>query len=171
MRITAKPMKVELSNPEFLNAINIGVLRHYSSIKKGLRDAHGAKTDNGWDMHIEGACGEAAVAKALNIYWSCTINTFKSGGDVGNTIQVRTRSKDYYELIVRKDDRDDDVFVLVTGKAPSFNVVGWILGKDAKKKEWIQTHGGREAAWFVPQKELLDISSIPDFTVKTNLNK
>jgi|LauGreDrversion4_2_1035121.scaffolds.fasta_scaffold301304_3 hypothetical protein len=154
-------MKVELNIPEFLNAINIGVLRQCSSLRRGLKDAHGAKSDNGWDMHIEGACGEAAVAKALNVYWSGTVDTFKLGGDLGKSIQVRTRSKDYYELIVRKDDRDDDIFVLVTGKAPKFNVVGWTFGKNAKKQEWMQTHGGREAAWFVPQKELHDISSIP----------
>lgn len=101
-------MKVELTTPEFLNAINIGVIRQCSSLKKGLRDSHGAKSDNGWDMHIEGACGEAAVAKALNVFWSGTVDTFKRGGDVGNKIQVRTRSKSYYELIVRKDDRDED---------------------------------------------------------------
>jgi hypothetical protein len=154
-------MKVELTTPEFLNAINIGVIRQCSSLKKGLKDSHGAKSDNGWDMHIEGACGEAAVAKALNVFWSGTVDTFKRGGDVGNKIQVRTRSKSYYELIVRKDDRDDDIFVLVTGKAPSFDVVGWISGKDAKKEQWIQTHGNREAAWFVPQKELLDMNSLP----------
>jgi hypothetical protein len=112
-------------------------------------------------MHIEGACGEAAVAKALNVFWSGTVNTFKRGGDIGSKIQVRTRSKSYYELIVRQDDRDDDIFILVTGKAPSFDVVGWTLGKDAKKEQWIQTHGNREAAWFVPQKELLDINTLP----------
>jgi len=154
-------MEIQLSNTEFLNAINVGVFRQFSSLKKGLKDAHGANKDNGWDMHIEGACGEAAVAKALNIYWSGTVDTFKRGGDLGSFIQVRTRSKNYYELIVRKDDRDDDVFVLVTGKAPSFNVVGWILGKDAKNPEWIQTYGGREAAWFVPHEKLAHISSIP----------
>lgn len=158
-------MRIELSKSEFWNAISVGVMRQCSSLKKGLKHAHGAneKDDlNGWSMHIEGACGEAAVAKALNVYWAGTVDTFKFGADIGEKIQVRTRSKDYYDLIVRSDDKDDDIFVLVTGRAPTFNVVGWILGRDAKKPQWVQNYGNRVPAWFVPQKNLIDIQSLHD---------
>mgnify|MGYP006300474069 CR=1 FL=1 len=81
------------------------------------------------------------------------MGTFKTGGDVGE-IQVRTRSRHDYELLIRPQDRDEDTFVLLTGVAPSFRAHGWIQGQDAKKKEWLQTYGGRPPAYFVPQKDL-----------------
>jgi hypothetical protein len=114
----------------------------------GRADAHGLGKADGWGMHIEGAAGEMAADKAMDLYWSPTVNTFKSGGDVGHSIQVRTRSRHRYDVIVRADDRDDDTFVLVTGRPPDFRVHGTIRGRDAKRKEWWAEHGGRPGAWF-----------------------
>lgn len=131
----------------------IGMQRQLEALSQGRPDRHGYDGADGWTVHVEGACGELAVAKLLNRYWAGTLNTFKEGGDVGN-IQVRTRSRENYDLIVRTDDRDEDVFVLVVGRAPKYRVVGWIRGKDAKRAEWSQTHGGRPAAFFVPQHAL-----------------
>lgn len=118
-------------------------------------DRHGYK-GAGWSEHIEGACGEAAVAKVLNRFWNGSVDTFATGGDVGD-IQVRTRSSHDYELLVRPDDRDSDVFILVTGRAPTFRVIGYIWGRDAKRPEWLQTHGSRPAAYFVPHAFLTPI--------------
>jgi hypothetical protein len=94
-----------------------------------------------------------AYAKARQRYWGAPVNTYKEGGDVGD-VQIRTRSRHSYELIVRKDDRDEDFFVLVTGRIPNFRVWGWIQAKHAKRPEWSQTHGNREAAFFVPHTAL-----------------
>lgn len=150
---------VELTLPEVLAAATVGMNRHVAALKRKLPDRHG-RGGLGWNDHVEGACGEMAVAKALGVFWSASLNTFKSGGDIGNRIQVRTRSKDYYELIVRDDDDPDHIFILATGLSPVFKIHGWILGRDARRDEWRQTHGGREAAWFVPQSSLSDISTL-----------
>lgn len=131
----------------------MGLRRQLSALRDQRPDAYGFAADAGWNVHIEGACGEAVVAKVLNRYWNGSVDSFRQGGDVGAT-QVRTRSKHSYELIVRPDDRDEDAFVLVTGAAPSFRVVGYIIGRDAKRPEYLQTYGGRPAAYFVPHKEL-----------------
>lgn len=114
-------------------------------------DSHGFVGDEGqgWNIHIEGAGGEIALAKALGMYWSGSVNTFKVGGDVGE-LQVRTRSQHYYDLILRPDDRDDDLFALVTGLMPNYLVRGWTYARDAKRSEFVQKYGGRPAAWFVP---------------------
>lgn len=148
--------QIVLTLGELHMAAEIGVLRQLEAIRKKLPDRHGFDGDTGWTIHIEGAAGEIAVAKVLGKYWGGTVNTFKSEGDVGK-LEVRTRSKDYYDLIVRDNDKDDSIFILVTGKSPTFNVVGWILGKDAKNPEWKQTYGDRPSAYFVPQKELKSI--------------
>lgn len=152
-------MRVVLTWYELFLASQIGVKRQVEALKRNLPDRHGAKADQGWQVHVEGAAGEMAAAKALGLYWSGSINTFKTGGDIG-TLQVRTRSRHDYDLIVRDSDRDDDRFVLVVGCAPVFDVIGWILGRDAKRQEWTRTHGGRSEAYFVPQNQLLPIETI-----------
>ncbi len=150
-------MKITLSWYELWIAGSIGLKRHIEALQKGLADKHGFNGD-GWGAHVEGAAGEMAAAKAMNRYYSGSINTFREG-DVGK-LQVRTRSKDGYELIVRQNDRDDDYFVLVVGKCPEFTVVGWIRAREAKNPQWLREHGGREAAYFVPQGMLEPIETI-----------
>jgi len=148
-------IKVELSQVEAFLASQVGSFRNTKSLAHGSPDAFGLSAEkDGWGLHIEGAAGEMAAAKALNIYWSATVNTFKKGGDLGDRIQVRTRSKHDYELLVRPSDRDDDIFVLVTGKSPRFLVHGWISGQEAKQASYLKTHGGRDPAYFVPHRAL-----------------
>ncbi|VIO80084.1 hypothetical protein [Bradyrhizobium ivorense] len=145
-------VKVELSLHEVLMAAEVGLMRQIAAIKRKLPDRNGFE-GAGWNVHIEGACGELAVAKALGLYWTGSVNSFKCGGDVG-AIQVRTRSRADYELIIRDDDRDEDVFVLVTGRCPTYEVIGKIIGRKGKRDEWRRCHGGRQAAWFVPHAAL-----------------
>jgi hypothetical protein len=131
----------------------IGERRQAEAARKGLRDRHGFK-GNGKQIHIEGVAGEIAVAKSLNVYYPATVNTFKKGSDLLYGLEVRTRSKHDYDLIVRLDDKNGSCFVLVTGGMPTFQVHGYIIGRNAKKVEWRQTYGGREPAYFVPQNRL-----------------
>jgi hypothetical protein len=133
----------------------VGVRRNLEGLRRGWLPHRrlGHADLPGWQGHVEGAAGELAVAKLLNRYWSGSINTFKSGGDVG-AVQVRTRSRHDYQLIVRDEDRDADWFVLVTGQAPTFHVHGFIRGGDAKRPEWRHDHGGHAPAYFIPQPAL-----------------
>jgi hypothetical protein len=149
---------VVLTPAEMTSAALVGVMRQICAIRDGRADRHGFDGSKlgPWEIHIEGALGECAAAKLLKTYWGATINTFKSGGDVGR-MQVKTRSVDDYDLIVRNDDRDGDTFVLVTGRAPSYHVRGWILGRDAKQDRYLKRYGGRPPAWFVPQSDLRPI--------------
>jgi hypothetical protein len=144
---------------ELYVAAMVGIRRRLESLRKGIPNQHGFDGENDWTIDIEGAGGEMAAAKILNLYYSATINTFKVGGDIGN-LQVRTGSKDHHSLIIRSRDRDEDVFVLVVGKAPRYHVVGWIEGRKAKNSEWIKNPGNRPQAWFVPQSELRPIEQL-----------
>jgi len=149
---------VTLSKAELQMAATCGVQRHIEALEQGKQDSFGYDGLDGWTVHIEGAAGELAIAKVIQKYWPGTVNTFKNGGDIGKTKQVRTRSKHEWDLIVRPGDRDEDIFFLVTGRAPSYKVWGWIKGADAKKKEWLKTHGGRPPAYFVPKDALTPIN-------------
>lgn len=151
------PVEVQLSAAELFLAACVGVQRHIQALREGRADRHGANADAGWSLHIEGAAGEMAFAKVAGLYWQAPVGTFRRGGDVGD-VQVRTRSTHTYELIVRESDRPDDVFVLVTGRSPTFRVHGWIRARDAQRPEWLAGHGGRPPAYFVPQSALVPLN-------------
>jgi hypothetical protein len=153
------PVSVRLEWFEISAAAQVGVSRNVEAIRAGYRSRMRGK-DSMWDRHVLGALGECAFAKATGRYWSGSVNTFKSGGDVGNTIQIRTRSKHDYDLIVRDDDRDDDIYVLVTGGPQEFLVHGWMLCADAKSKQFVSDYGGYGEAYFVPQSELRPVEEL-----------
>jgi len=146
----ASSFNVSLSTYEMMIAAEVGKMRMVSSIKSGYENQHGMPSRN-WDADIEGAAGEMAVAKALGLYWDCSVNSFKKP-DLPFRIQVRTTHQK--SLIVRPSDTDDDRFVLVRGYSPRFEIVGWILGREAKKQEWMAAPNGRPAAHFVPSEAL-----------------
>jgi hypothetical protein len=148
-------VRVTLTEQELEHAALIGAKRYYESVTHSRKDNHGLSPDqvSGLCLHIEGACGEAAVAKWSGQYWGGDTCTFKAG-DIGQRVQVRTRSRHDYDLIVREDDHDDHAFILVTGSAPTLVLRGWIWGGAAKLPQFLKAYGGRPAAYFVPQSEL-----------------
>lgn len=148
---------VTLNWHEVCLAAHVGLWRRINAVKQGKRDIHGYE-GAGWDANIEGACGELAAAKALGRYWDGSVETWKRP-DIGD-LQIRTRSQSHYGLLVRPDDDDDDIFVLVTGKCPEFTVRGWLHGRDSKRQQWLNEHGGRPAAYFVPQSSLRPLSEL-----------
>lgn len=114
-----------------------------------------------WFYNIVGACGEAAVAKALGLYWPAAINQGKSEADVGLNIQVRCLALPHYDLIVRDDDPDHFAYVLCLGEPPTFSVPGWILGADAKHEKWWKDRGDRnKPCYWVPQESLRPIDEL-----------
>jgi len=154
-------LDVTLSWNEVHMAATVGILRNIQALKQDRPQCHGAKDEEMWRYHIEGASGEMAFAKAMNIHWEAHSNVFKVP-DIGTSIQIRTRSNRGWDLIVRDGDKDDEVFVLVVGEIPNYTIVGWITGADAKQKKWYKDMGGRsKPAYFVPQSELKDIKLIP----------
>lgn len=153
-------MEVSLSYSEMMVAALVGILRQVSSTVKGLKHAYGFDGKDTWQAGIEGAMGEMAVAKALNIYWSAPVDTFKKGGDVG-PYQVRTTPLDG-SLIVRAPDRNGDIFILVTGCTGTYRVHGWVYGHEAKQPQWEKAPGGRPPAWFVPQSALHPLEELDE---------
>jgi hypothetical protein len=150
--------EVKLTSLErLIEAPIMAVKRWTEALERGYPDKHGLSlAEDGLALHYWGVCGEIAYGKARNVYVTLMSGTFKAP-DVG-TVQIRTRTKHNYELIIREDDSDSEFFVLVTvnPREPAlFRVYGGIFAHEAKSHpEWKQSHGGREPAWFVPQLSL-----------------
>ena len=154
---------VTLNSYELAQAGTTGLLRNIAALKRGYKNKVEPNAAN-WQNHVEGACGEVAVAKLLGKYWGGSINTFKEGGDLDATgWEVRTRSSHHYDLIIRDDDADDRVFILVTGSAPNYQVHGWILAADGKQQQWRKDHGGYGAAFFVPKSALRKLGELNEY--------
>lgn len=150
-------MEVTLSWEEVEWAATVGMRRTIESCRSRRRDAHGLlgkrETEIPWNIDIQGALGELAVAKAFGIAWPAHIGNFH-GPDVARKLQVRTATDPSHSLIVRSADADDHVFVLALGKLATYRIVGYVLGRKAKQKQWERAPRGRPAAWFVPQSAL-----------------
>jgi len=155
-------MKIELTRSEFFQASMIGLMRNLTNINQGRKDRFGAEKMDGWGIHIEGACGEAAVAKAMNVFYNGNMGDL-TACDVNNSernIEVRTRAQDWHDLIIHPSDKDDSAYILITGKAPSFTIQGWILGMNGKQQEFWKDPAGGRPAFFVLKSKLRPINEL-----------
>jgi len=147
--------KIELTNSQIIMAATAGVLRRVQYIDRDGKPTHGLKEeDNNWNIKIEGALSEYALAQYLNIHW---MGTGVVGGDDVGKEEVRTTELHNGRLIIREGDKDHKRYWLLTGKDGTYHVRGYIYAKDAKQDKYYTDAGnGREKAWFVPQKDLIN---------------
>ena len=130
-------MRITLTKTQREYADNAGVKRQAYNNSIGQADAYGFKGD-GTAIHVDGARAELAVALALSQGWTDFARDYdKIVADVGTNIQVRSTSYKHGNLLLHPRDKDDQVFVLVKSHDfPTMELVGWVLGKDAKRKEY-----------------------------------
>lgn len=157
-------MEVELTKYELKYAEYIAKMRNTEALKVGKKNKFGLPNteDDDLQIHKIGAAGEMALAKAMNWYFNGHINTYKIGYDVYKT-QVRTATKSSHRLIVREDDKSDDIFVLVLkdeNNEQKFQIKGWLKGSQAKNNKYLQNPHNWKLAYFVPQSELNPISTL-----------
>jgi hypothetical protein len=143
---------IKLEDFELMAASQVGCRRVVSSLKKNLQDKYGAGDANAWQIGIDGACSEMAVAKRFNVYWNASVDTFKLP-DVG-PLQVRSTRRSEGKLILHPEDSDDEVFILVTIYRDIYTLRGWILGKDGKQDGFWDDPAGGRPAFFVWQRYL-----------------
>jgi hypothetical protein len=150
-------IRVSLTPRELGLGAIAGVYRQIGAMQNGRSEIKGAAADP-WDAHIEGALAEMAVSKFLGIYWSGTSFRFQDG-DVG-PYQVRSSRRPDAHLLIHEREPDEAPFLLVTGAAPDFTIRGWILGREAKRPEWVREGPGHKAAYWVPQGALREIEAL-----------
>lgn len=150
------PIPVHLESYELVFAALVGVRRRVLAIQRRSLSTNGSPNDSKlWDVDIEGACGEMAAAKGLGLYWGGTIDTFHREADVCHC-HIRFSRHEAASLIIRDTD-PDGLYVLVTGTAPDYLIVGWLDSREARRHpEWKRGPNDRPPAYFVPQDALMD---------------
>lgn len=160
------PVIVEVDCDDAKVVRGAGQVRHERSI--GRANKHGNTGDHSLSEHTIGVCGEYCVAAYLGFQgFAPHVDVFRSKADIGANIEVRTRSQIDYDLLVRSDARDNDIYVHVYATVADYPIGlaraqlhGWIRAKDAKQERYKAKHGGREAAFFVPTVELRPMSEL-----------
>lgn len=138
--------------------------------RQGVNEAKGLRGRNGgaWqgskalDIHLLGAAGEVAVASYLGLKEHLFKETEAKRGsdDLPGGIDVKTRSKSHYDLIVQKQEDPKKVFVMVTIENQQTLLHGWCYGHEAMKEEyWADPARGRPA-YFVPKEALHSMDAL-----------
>ena len=132
---------------------------------KGLRGRNGGawKGSKALDIHLLGAAGEVAVASYLGMKEHLFKETeARRGSDDLPGIDVKTRSRHQYDLIVQKNENACKKFVLVTIESQKTLLHGWCYGHEAMKEEfWADPARGRPA-YFVPKEALSPMETLND---------
>jgi len=163
--MTKEYLEIVLTPPECTIRDLIANTRQNESINRGNRDQHGLEQGNRspLECHILGVGGEIAASRALNVYWQPTVNTYKAP-DLLENLQIRTRGRHDYDLLVRPYDKDEELFLLVTNSGvpgdPMYRVHGYLNGADAKQSKYKKDYGSRPSAFFVPCGDLKPLSSL-----------
>lgn len=153
--------EITLSFAEMLIAGNAGVLRQVNALRQRLHDPDAHHRDP-LEAHVSGAIAEWAVSKALGVPWDPTVGIRWAGavdGDVGR-IEVRSTSLGNGCLIAHDYSFDERIYLLVLShRAPTFVLRGWLPGSDCKRQEWWRDRAPRPA-YFVPQHALRPVEAL-----------
>lgn len=153
-----KMVKIELTNVELLIASQVGAMRRVASIQRHLTNQKQSNKSQ-WEIDIDGAAAEMAVAKYLNVYWLPTVNAGKAADVSG--FQVRSTTREYGSLIIRENDVKNEKYILVISQAKTFIIVGWIWCDEGKQEKFWKTKDENGLpAWWVPQSELKPMETI-----------
>ena len=142
-----------------------GMRRQGVNEAKGLRGRNGGawKGSKALDIHLLGAAGEVAVASYLGLKEHLFKETeARRGSDDLPGIDVKTRSKASYDLIVQKREDPKKVFVMVTIENQQTLLHGWCYGHEAMQEQyWADPARGRPA-YFVPKEALHSMDTLLD---------
>lgn len=151
------PISFVFAPEERQAAMEEGMRRQSVNEAKRLRGRNGGASfgSKALDIHLLGAAGEMAVASYLGMKHELYKETeAKKGSDDLPGVDVKTRSKAGYDLIVQKNEDPNKKFVLVTIENQQTLLHGWCYGKDAmQEKFWADPARGRPA-FFMPKENL-----------------
>jgi hypothetical protein len=157
------PIEFVFTEEERQQAMDEGLRRQRVNEARGLRGRNGGawKGSKALDIHLLGAAGEMAVASYLGMKEHLFRETeARRGSDDLPGMDVKTRSKASYDLIVQKQEDPEKIFVLVTIENQQTLIHGWCYGKEAMQEQyWVDPARGRPA-YFVGKEHLRPMETL-----------
>lgn len=151
------PIEFTFTDEERQAATEEGHRRQRVNEEKGLRGRNRGPRfgQKALDVHLLGAAGEMAVASFLGLKHELYKETeAKRGSDDLPGIDVKTRSRHSYDLIVQAKEDPSKKFVLVTIEKQRTLIHGWCYGEEAMEEKYWADYAGGRPAYFVPQSQL-----------------
>jgi len=110
--------------------------------------------------HLLGAAGEMAAAVLLGMEDQLYQETEakRNSYDLPPNIDVKSRARHRYDLIVQLDESPSKILVLITIENRKTLVHGWIKAVDAMKEQWKKDPAGGRMAYFFPKTNLQPLS-------------
>ena len=122
--------RILLSVTDIQIAIAVGTRRRLANMVRGNTEPRRPNdAGNRWDNEIEGAAGELATAKALDLFWDGNFDNPKAP-DVG-PFDVRTSPHANACLVLHEDDNMHRIHLLVAGGFPSSAALAGCSAKTA----------------------------------------
>tara|TARA_R110000803_G_scaffold27196_1_gene63649 strand:- start:1355 stop:1825 length:471 start_codon:yes stop_codon:yes gene_type:complete len=149
-------MPIKLNTNEVQLARQLARERSTSNRKNGNSNRkHGPQSDE--TTELDGVGGEIAFAKALNLYPD--LKDYPGKHDMviaGKTVDVKTTRYPFGHLEVSTDKTpgEVDIYALVTGEMPEYNIVGWMCGDRLMRKKRLYTHRSGSKVYRASQDEL-----------------
>jgi hypothetical protein len=157
------PVEFVFTEQERQQAIEEGLRRQRVNESKALRGRNGGawKGSKALDIHLLGAAGEVAVASYLGMKEHLFKETeARRGSDDLPGMDIKTRSKHSYDLIVQRQEDPRKKFVLVTIFQQQTLLWGWCYGHEAlQERFWADPARGRPA-YFVGKEHLRPMETL-----------
>lgn len=152
------PIVIKLTEKQLQAAEAEAVRRQTENEAKGLRGRNRAPAigDKALRLHRLGCIGEIAAASFLGLSGQEFLlkDAVRDSSDLPGNLEVKTRPRHDYDLLIQIDDDPGKIFVLITHDGHSTQVAGWIRGHDAMKREWIKEYVKGRPCYAVKQSAL-----------------
>lgn len=128
------PIKINLGLHDFMEVMEAAGKVIYHNMTVGAKDKYGCQ--NKPLSMVFAYCAEKAISNWTGLPWNNEVGKYEQP-DVGEFIQVRsTDQEDTVHLITHEEDKDTDIFILVTNEKPLVNKIwGWIYCSETKDHE------------------------------------
>jgi hypothetical protein len=158
------PIEFVFTEEERRQAMEEGMRRQATNEAKGLRGRNNGPRfgDKALQVHLLGAAGEMAVASYLGLkeHLYAEREARRGSDDLPGGIDVKTRSRHSYDLIIQKSENADKRFVLVTIQDHKTLIHGWCYGREAlQERFWADPARGRPA-YFVGKEHLRTMETL-----------
>ena len=157
------PIVFTFTEEERRLAMDEGMRRQAVNEAKGLRGRNKGPRfgEKALEVHLLGAAGEVAVASYLELKHELfKEKEARRGSEDLPGMDVKTRSRHSYDLLVQKGSSPDRKYVLVTIQDQKTLLHGWCYGEEAMQDRfWADPARGRPA-YFVGQSFLRPMESL-----------
>lgn len=176
MAVFFVPVSINLTPDQLKRAEAEAQRRQSVNEAKGLKGRNRAVANGpeALELHRLGCVGELAVATYLGLedYVFSAQEAVRGSCDLPGGVEVKTRSKHNYDLLVQLDDDPSKVFVLVTHERGGITqIVGWAMGYDVMRKEYIRELVRGRPCYVVPQKVLQPCETLAEIGLVQSKNR